>query len=208
MTFVLLLFDSREASELTSLSATCWGKLCWLIRKSRLFIPAGRPWRRGSNHNNFQQVSLNTTCLLLFSDLFVSSVNEHRLGSDPGFAPWRLPRGYGRSFHFPSSSVKKKKKSTQRIQWGFFQDARSKNKAGAVGKKTWWTQSETSFALIRPNWLQPPVSRRSERKIWTTDFLKKRRRALIKGCIKISISFCFYCLKNAKIARIKILSQV
>lgn len=155
MTFVLLLFDSREASKLTSLSTTCRKKVGWRTRKSRLFIPTGQTWRTESNPNinlnNFQgnmasesQVCLTTACLLLFPDLFVSSVNERQLGSYPGLAPWAGPHGSSWSFHSPSwSSVKKK--STQRTQWVFFQDTRSESKAGAVGGKAVTSRVRTAL---------------------------------------------------------------
>lgn len=121
MVFSLLVLDSREASELTSLSRTGLGKLSRPVRKSGPLIPAGPTcWRdekhlfriRGVDQKHCGQwwksrISgpvLNTTHLqksfCCLSRLFVSSVDESGVRSDPPLCLWRSPACCSdRSFH-------------------------------------------------------------------------------------------------------------
>lgn len=108
----------------------------------------------------------------LFSDLFMSSVDGHRLWRDPGFASWGFPPGFGWSFHFPFPRSGRKDLRVVR----FYQKAcRNETKPEQWGKKT-ATQSDNSFALIRPDWCQPSVGRSSDRKkkLWIGTGLFKK----------------------------------
>lgn len=71
MTFSLLLWDRREASELTSLSRTGLGKLNRLARTFGLLIPAGLTCRRGEKS---QDISLKPS----LEDFWPSFKHCHR----------------------------------------------------------------------------------------------------------------------------------
>lgn len=124
-----------------------------------------------------------------------------------------LPRGafllaLAGAFIFPSSQQEKRTQRDLRVVCFYQKDFRNGTKAEQWGKKT-PTQSENSFALIRPDWCQLSVGRSSERKkLWIGPglFKKDSKKGVIKGIVwENHISFCFSCLCNATM---KLLSAV